>query len=105
MIFKDNTQELIKSIQQAAIDAGEEIGTTKLADIQSNTPVLTGNLKRSITFVKNVNTDNIKVTWGSNIVYAAKVEFENKSYIRDTLRNDSSQIIDIIVKHLKGVSK
>ena len=35
--------------------------------------------------------------------YAMKVEFSDKSYIRDTLKADKQQIINTITTHLRGI--
>ena len=103
--LEDNSKEKLTSIEQALLEALNEIGITEVASIQSNTPVKTGNLRRSINYLKPTKDKHIlKVSMGSNVVYAAKVEFENKSYLRATLKADTKEIEGIIIKRLEGVS-
>lgn len=103
--LEDNSKEKLDSIEQALLEALNEVGITEVASIQSNTPVKTGNLRRSINYLKPTKDKHIlKVSMGSNVVYAAKVEFENKSYLRATLKADTKEIEGIIIKRLEGVS-
>ena len=103
--LEDNSKEKLDSIEQALLEALNEVGITEVASIQSNTPVRTGNLRRSINYLKPTKDKHIlKVSMGSNVVYAAKVEFENKSYLRATLKADTKEIEGIIIKRLEGVS-
>ena len=103
--LEDNSKEKLTSIEQALLEALNEIGITEVASIQSNTPVKTGNLRRSINYLKPTKDKHIlKVSMGSNVIYAAKVEFENKSYLRATLKADTKEIEGIIIKRLEGVS-
>lgn len=103
--LEDNSKEKLDSIEQALLEALNEVGITEVASIQSNTPVKTGNLRRSINYLKPTKDKHIlKISIGSNVVYAAKVEFENKSYLRATLKADTKEIEGIIIKRLEGVS-
>ena len=103
--LEDNSKEKLTSIEQALLEALNEIGITEVASIQSNTPVKTGNLRRSINYLKPTKDKHIlKVSMGSNVIYAAKVEFENKSYLRATLKANTKEIEGIIIKRLEGVS-
>lgn len=103
--LEDNSKEKLTSIEQALLEALNEIGITEVASIQSNTPVKTGNLRRSINYLKPTKDKHIlKVSMGSNVVYAAKVEFENKSYLRSTLKADTKEIEATLIKHLGGVN-
>ena len=103
--LEDNSKEKLTSIEQALLEALNEIGITEVASIQSNTPVKTGNLRRSINYLKPTKDKHIlKVSMGSNVIYAAKVEFENKSYLRASLKADTKEIEGIIIKRLEGVS-
>lgn len=103
--LEDNSKEKLDSIEQALLEALNEVGITEVASIQSNTPVKTGNLRRSINYLSPTKDKHIlKVSMGSNVVYAAKVEFENKSYLRATLKADTKEIEGIIIKRLEGVS-
>lgn len=98
---KNNFEEFKKQFLNSLDNAGKEIFITELAEIQSNTPVKTGALKRSITGYKKRTDGIIKIRWGSKLPYARKVEFKDKSYIRSTLKRDESNIRDILYNHLK----
>ncbi|MBM7836439.1 HK97 gp10 family phage protein [Clostridium sardiniense] len=97
--------EIIKQLQDASIQASREIEVTVKADIISVTPVKTGTLARSITSFRKPEGSNIRISWGSNLVYAAKVEFENKSYLRVSLERDKMKILNILIKHFRKVGK
>ena len=99
--LEDNSKEKLTSIEQALLEALNEIGITEVASIQSNTPVKTGNLRRSINYLRpTIDRHIVKTSIGSNVIYAAKVEFENKSYLRATLKADTKEIEGIIIKCL-----
>lgn len=103
--FEKFKNRLLKNID----NAGKEIFITELAEIQANTPVGTkekgskapGTLKRSITGSKKRTNGIIKIAWGSKIIYARKVEFKDKSYIRSTLKRDNSRIQEIFNRYVK----
>ncbi|MGL4848506.1 MAG: HK97 gp10 family phage protein [Clostridium sp.] len=101
----NNVDEFEKKFMEALKSASKEICITELADIQSNTPVLTGDLKRSITGKSKVKNNLVKIEWGSKLVYARKVEFKDKSYIRSTLTRDLDKIGKILDKHIGGADK
>ncbi|GKX65834.1 HK97 gp10 family phage protein [Inconstantimicrobium mannanitabidum] len=107
MILKDNTDKVVELIKKTMNGISKEVGTTLLADMQSGTPVLTGNLRRAETFIVENKDNTFKVILGvdKSIVYAAKVEFENKSYMRSTIDKDKQKIEDIIKKNLGGAMK
>ncbi|MGG7159176.1 HK97 gp10 family phage protein [Clostridium perfringens] len=94
--FEKFKNQLLKSIDKA----GQEIFITELAEIQSNTPVETGNLKRSITGKSKKINGVVKIAWGTKVVYARKVEFKDKSYIRSTLKRDIVRIGAIFNKYI-----
>lgn len=103
--LEDNSKEKLTSIEQTLLEALNEVGITEVSSIQSNTPVKTGNLRRSINYLRpTIDRHIVKTSLGSNVVYAAKVEFENKSYLRATLKADTKEIEGIIIKRLEGVS-
>lgn len=103
MSYKSNIPRLKQSIMSALESASQEIGVTELANMQSVTPVKTGTLKRSLTFVKAKEGEIYSITFGSSLIYAPKVEFENKSYLRATLRSGQSEMMEILKKHLGGI--
>ncbi|MDM0458201.1 HK97 gp10 family phage protein [Clostridium perfringens] len=99
--FEDFKNKLLNNIQKA----GQEAFITELAEIQSNTPVETGNLKRSITGESKKINGVVKIAWGSKVVYARKVEFKDKSYIRSTLKRDIVRIEAIFNKYIGESAK
>ena len=38
-----------------------------------------------------------------HLIYAPKVEFENTSYLRQTLRDNHDEIVEILKKHLEKI--
>lgn len=98
----DNSKEKLSNIEKTLLNALNEIGITEVASIQANTPVKTGNLRRSINYLEPVSDNHIlKISLGSSmIIYATKVEFENKSYLRATLKADVKEIEGIMIKRL-----
>lgn len=99
----NNIRKIMQRLENTLDDATSEIGVTITACIQNNTPVKTGNLKRSIAFAKAKEGKTYNIRFGSDLFYATKVEFENKSYLRYTLRNEEGQIKEILLKNLKKV--
>ena len=107
--IENNISEAKAKFLQALIDASEETKITLIADVQSVTPVGSkekgsispGALKRSISGNEKINSGNIEIEVGSPLVYARKVEFENKSYIRSTFDRDLDKVSDIFNKHIK----
>lgn len=102
---EDNTNKFKERFLKALTLASTETFISELADIQSNTPVLKGDLKRSITGKPEINLGKVEIVWGSKLVYARKVEFKDKSYIRSTLNRDLNKIAGIFNKHIGGASK
>lgn len=102
----DNSDEIYNSIVEAVIGGLKEVGTAETASVKANTPVKTGNLRRSIRSTKPVKSGReVIVKIGSDVLYAPKVEFENKSYLRYTLKNDEKEIQGTLLKHLRSVAK
>lgn len=101
----DNSKQKMDDIKKALMNAMSEILVTEVASVKANTPVKTGNLRRSITSTEPELENNIvsgKV--GTMVIYSAKVEFENKSYLRATLKADTKEIEATLIKHLGGVN-
>ncbi len=99
----NNLKKVMDKYKDAVKEASEEISITELANIQSNTPVKTGDLKKSIGTAIEGDGSKTEIIWGSNLIYAPKVEFENTSYLGDTLRENHEQVVEIIKKHLKEI--
>lgn len=106
-----NKKDILEQINSSLEKALNEIGVTETANVQANTPVDTGALKKSIGY--EVNKKSVSIGVDGSFVnpyskakvgdYATKVEYEDKSYIRDTLKVDSEDIQAIINKHLGGM--
>lgn len=115
MILENNIPDILANLDQIKEKIGKEIGVTEVANIQSNTPVLSGTLRRSISYNTKSNKEGLVITVGvdgsfinSNNGakvedYANKVEYEDKSYIRNTLKGDENLINSIILKHFKDI--
>lgn len=99
--IKENKELFLQAIK----DSSKECKITGIADIQNVTPVKTGALKRSLTGENTVTEENVKLQFGSPLIYAKKVEFENKSYIRATLTRDIPKFEKIFIKHLRKACK
>lgn len=102
--IKDNILNSRQAFLEGLRKASNESKITLIADTQEVTPVKTGRLKRSITGHYRVTNDGkINITIGSPVIYACKVEFKDKSYLRATLDRDLSKISEIFNKRLEEV--
>lgn len=101
----NNIKSFMNEYKELIAEASNEISITELANIQLNTPVKTGNLRRSISTEIEGEGSETKIVWGSNLIYAPKVEFENTSYLRKTLRDNQYEIVNILRKHLKKIEE
>ena len=111
----NNIPKIIERVKSQLKNASKEIAITEVANIQANTPVDSGTLKKSISSETEENKNQILVKLGvdGSFVnpkskakvdeYANKVEYENKSYIRDTLKGEEINIKSIVNKHLSKV--
>ena len=111
----NNIEELEEKLINAINDALEELAVTEVGNIQVNTPVNSGTLKRSIASEVNKGNNEIELILGADGSFtnnkngsqvedsAMKAEFSDKSYIRDTLKADKEQIINTIATHLRGL--
>lgn len=111
MIIHDNIPLAKEKFLKALRDSANEIKITETANIQVNTPVgdpkrkdeTPGALRRSIVGHYRVKNEGIlKVEIGSQLAYAKKVEFQDKSYLISTFKDDEEDIQDIINKHIQG---
>lgn len=94
---ENHLQDLIKSLESSTSEIFNKLGDDIAEDVKKNTPVESGALKKSI---KAVVKDK-KITIGSDLPYAAKVEFEDKSYIRKTFNEKKDNIENEMGKYLK----
>ncbi|WP_346913757.1 HK97 gp10 family phage protein [Clostridium sp.] len=99
----NNLKKVMNKYKDVVQEASEEISITELANIQSNTPVKSGDLKKSIGTSIEGDGYKTEIVWGSDLIYAPKVEFENTSYLRDTLRENHEQVVEILKKHLAKI--
>lgn len=112
---ENNIEQTKRKLMNALKDALEELAAMEVGDIQVNTPVDSGTLKRSISsevikkndggeLILGVDGSFTNNKNGSKVEdYAMKVEFSDKSYIRDTMKADKEQIINTITTHLRGI--
>lgn len=102
-----NIDKIKKQISEVVEDATNEIGINGTAELQSNSPVRYGFLRRSITFKKANSESKYKITFGSAMEYAPYTEFRGKSkgWMKGTMRGLSSEAIEILKKHLRKVGK
>lgn len=106
-MLTNNTELIKKQFLQAVEDAINETSVTGVAELQSNSPVLSGTLRRSITSKNDINGNKYKITFGSAIDYSIYTEFRNKSkgWMRRTMNGLSSEAKSILEKHLRKVGK
>ena len=99
----NNIQKIIKTLKAKGEDYSNELGVKGVAKIQSNTPVDTGTLKRSITLKDDKKGTKYSITYGTSVDYSIYVEFKGKSagYLRNSLADFRSEAIRIIQKSLK----
>lgn len=94
-----------ENITESILDALEEIGKFGTAEAQARTPVLTGNLRRSLGY-KHDGENRVDI--GTNVDYAEYVENgtsrqKAQHYLRDAIMQNISEINNIIKKHLGEV--
>lgn len=90
----DNTDELRKHANEVIERALTEVGDTAVGYVAMLTPVDTGRLRASIT--KEVQGHSVAI--GSNVEYAAEVEFNEKAH--HTPPTQAHYLRDGISKHL-----
>lgn len=90
--FNFNAKAIFSSLKDKVDEWQDKVGVQEVAEVQANTPVLTGDLKRSITFKKINTSTKFTLKIGSALIYSAKVEYKNKSYIRSTLNRDVGEL-------------
>lgn len=103
----NNIDQIKRQFLEVCENAMNEIGITGTAELQSNSPVLKGFLRRSLTFKKANTSSKYIITFGSSLDYAPYTEFRNKSkgWMRGTMRGVSSEAQEILKKHLRKVGK
>lgn len=103
----NNIDEIKRQFLETCENAMNEIGITGTAELQSNSPVLKGFLRRSLTFKKANTSSKYGITFGSPLEYAPYTEFRGKSkgWMRGTMNGLPSRAIKILEKHLRKVGK
>lgn len=99
----NNIKTVIKNLQKGVENSLEQVGVSGVANIQSNTPVDTGTLKRSITFKKAIKGKKYKVTFGSALNYSIIVEFKPsriQGFFRNTLAEFKDEAKEIIERNI-----
>lgn len=99
----NNIKTVIKNLQKGVENSLEQVGVSGVANIQSNTPVDTGALKRSITFKKAIKGKKYKVTFGSALNYSIIVEFKSsriQGFFRNTLAEFKDEAKEIIERNI-----
>ena len=102
----NNIKTIIKNLQKGVENSLEQVGVAGVANIQSNTPVDTGALKRSITFKKATQGKKYKVVFGSALDYSIIVEFKPsrvQGFFRNSLsdfRGEAKQTIERNISRL-----
>lgn len=96
-----NNIEITDAIKQAINDWQDDAGIREVAEIQVNTPVLTGALRRSIDYEKKNKKLKYCLRFGSDLDYAGKVEYKNKSYLRSTLNRDIGDLETSLMQKIR----
>ena len=102
----NNIKTIIKNLQKGVENSLEQVGVAGVANIQSNTPVDSGALKRSMTFKKATQGKKYKVVFGSALDYSIIVEFKPskvQGFFRNSLsdfRGEATQTIERNISRL-----
>lgn len=104
----NNFNKVRKQINESILAACNEIGITGTAQIQSNAPVRTGNLRRSYGFKVNSDGKTYVVVFGTNVDYAVYVELKPESrggrpHFRRAIEGELEEFNKILAKHLGKV--
>lgn len=102
--FEDNTNAIDELIKQAIKEALKEMGIKGVAEVKANSPVLTGDLRRSYKYICNGFT----VTIGTSIDYSIYVEFKpsnkgGRPHFRRSLESLESEFTNILKSKLGGI--
>lgn len=103
--FTDNSQEVIRAIEESAKNALKEIGLYVEGQAKLLTPVDTGNLRGSISH-KIASEKEVHI--GTDVEYAVYVEKgtsrqKAQPYLTPAVENNLVEIARIIQKHFKQV--
>ena len=106
--IKDHTKEVIAKVMGQSELVLKVIGNKMVDYAQSESPVDTSNLKNSIAF----DSDSKSARVGSNVVYAARQEFEEgyhhkvgkAHYLRDAVGNHTDEYKALIEAYLNSLT-
>jgi hypothetical protein len=99
----NNMKKIINNLQKGVENSLEQVGVAGVANIQTNTPIKNGYLKRSMTFKKAIKGKKYKVTFGSALDYSIIVEFKPsrvQGFFRNTLANFKGEAKEIIERNI-----
>lgn len=102
----NNMKKKIKQLESAVENSLEEIGVKGVAEIQANTPVDTGTLKRAWTFEKAKKNKRYRVTFGNAIDYSIYVEFKagrSQGFFRGSMKTIQGSVNKTIKKNLSKI--
>jgi HK97 gp10 family phage protein len=97
--------KVLKALEKSKKDICNEIGTFVVAEAQTRTPVLTGNLRRSETFEVMDNSEGVIVGVTPNAPYAEAVEKgtskqKPQPYLEPSVMNNISRLEEIAKQHI-----
>ena len=104
----DHTKEVITKVTEQSALVLKVIGQKMVDYAQGEAPVDTSNLKNSISF----DSDSKSARVGSNVVYAARQEFEESyhhkvgkaHYLRDAVGNHTDEYKALIEAYLNSLT-
>ncbi|MGL5440797.1 MAG: hypothetical protein ACRDA4_10545 [Filifactoraceae bacterium] len=106
----NNCKQVEMLIKQGVGKSQREIAIKGVAELKSNSPVVAGATKKSITSKNDNKENNFKTIIGipDYIYYAEKVELtsrKNKGWFRRTFNRFSETVEDIVRKNLVKILK
>lgn len=103
MNIVNNIPQVINDFKNGFSSNIDNIGETILSDMKNATPVLTGTLKNAESYNVSKEGNRYVLSVGvSNVPYAAKVEFENKSYLRYALQKNKDKVQSLVNQGILG---
>ncbi|WP_195839109.1 HK97-gp10 family putative phage morphogenesis protein [Anaerosalibacter bizertensis] len=105
-MFKDNSKEVKKALENAINNSLEDIGKVGMAESQLRTPVDTGKLRRSQTYQVDNKNKHVDIGVTQEAPYGVFVELgtsrqQSQPFLRDGIMNNIDKFQNIIDKHLR----
>lgn len=102
--FTDNTDTIIELINAKVKEALQDMGIKAVAELKSNSPVDSGTLRRSYTYV----AEEFSVIVGTDIDYSIYVEFKpsnqgGRPHFRRSLESLQGEFQNILNRKLGGI--